>query len=78
MAGMVLLDLIMPRVNGFELLHALRSAKRLAEVPVVLLYPNPAHLSDADAAVMDEFVSRIVEQEDVLACLSQILHNSSG
>jgi signal transduction histidine kinase/CheY-like chemotaxis protein len=78
LAGMVLLDLIMPRVNGFELLHALRSAKRLAGVPVVLLYPNPAHLSDADAAAMHEFVSRIVEQDDVLACLSQILHNSSG
>jgi signal transduction histidine kinase/CheY-like chemotaxis protein len=78
LAGMVLLDLIMPRVNGFELLHALRSAGRLAGVPVVLLYPNPAHLSEADADAMHEFVSRIVEQETVLACLSQILHNSSG
>jgi signal transduction histidine kinase/CheY-like chemotaxis protein len=77
-AGMVLLDLIMPRVNGLVLLHALRSAERLAGVPVVLLYPNPAHLSDADADAMHEFVSRIVEQESVLACLSQILHNSSG
>jgi CheY-like chemotaxis protein len=78
LAGMVLLDLIMPRVNGFELLHALRSTERLAGVPVVLLYPNPAHLSDADAEAMQEFASRTVEQDDVLACLTRILHNSNA
>ncbi len=80
LAGMVLLDLIMPRVNGFELLVALRSAERLAGVPVVLLYPNPAHLSEADADAMREFVSRTQAgaQDDVLACLTQILHNDSG
>jgi signal transduction histidine kinase/CheY-like chemotaxis protein len=76
LAGMVLLDLIMPHVNGFELLHALRSAERLAGVPVVLLYPNPAHLSEADADAMQEFARRTVAQEDVLACLSRILHNT--
>jgi CheY-like chemotaxis protein len=75
LAGMVLLDLIMPHVNGFELLHHLRSTPALAGVPVVLLYPNPAHLTDADSAVMHEFVARVMAgaQDDVLVCLAQAL-----
>lgn len=75
LAGMVLLDLIMPNVNGFELLHHLRSTPALAAVPVVLLYPNPAHLTDADSAAMHEFVTRVMAgaQDDVLACLAQAL-----
>jgi CheY-like chemotaxis protein len=79
LTGMVVLDLIMPRVNGFELLYALRHTARLAGVPVVLLYPKPEHLSDADAAAMHEFVSRVMAgaHTDVLACLAQTLHNTS-
>jgi signal transduction histidine kinase/CheY-like chemotaxis protein len=79
LAGMVLLDLVMPHVNGFELLYALRSTARLAGVPVVLLYPDLAHLSDADFTAMHEFITRVMagQQNDLLACLAQILDNSS-
>jgi signal transduction histidine kinase/CheY-like chemotaxis protein len=78
LAGMVLLDLVMPHVNGFELLYALRSTTRLAGVPVVLLYPDLEQLSDADFTAMHEFITRVMagQQNDLLACLTQTLDNN--
>jgi CheY-like chemotaxis protein len=35
--GVILLDLMMPRVSGAELLQSIRADVRLAEIPVVIL-----------------------------------------
>jgi signal transduction histidine kinase/CheY-like chemotaxis protein len=74
-AGMVLLDLLMPDANGFELLRALRAAPRLAQVPVILLYPDSERLSAADAAALRDGVTQTLAdaQDDLLANLSASL-----
>ncbi len=79
-AGMLILDLVMPQVNGFELLYRLRSAPERAGIPVVLVYPNPEQLSDADAAALQSYAAGVMDgsQADVLASLDPIVGTRSG
>jgi signal transduction histidine kinase/CheY-like chemotaxis protein len=77
-AGLVLLDLIMPGVSGFEILYDLRRSPQLLRVPVVLLYPDPDRLSAADAAALPGYVQRVMtgrgdEEMGLIACVEQTL-----
>lgn len=48
--SVILLDLRMPRMNGIEFLHALRSDPALAPIPVVVLTGDSAAVPEAMAA----------------------------
>lgn len=55
--SVILLDLRMPRMNGFEFLHALRADAALPRIPVIVLTgdsaaAHEARSSGADAVVM--------------------------
>lgn len=49
-ASVILLDLRMPRMNGIEFLHALRSDPSLARIPVVVLTGDSAAATEAMTA----------------------------
>jgi CheY-like chemotaxis protein len=53
--ALVILDLVMPDVTGFEVLCALRSESRLAQIPVLLLYA-----AETDPEAMREQVENVV------------------
>lgn len=64
----VLLDLSMPRMNGWKFLDELRDAPEWAEVPVVVLTgARDAHLLDADAFLVKPVtlsqITRALEDE---------------
>jgi len=48
--SVILLDLRMPRMNGIEFLHALRSDPALAQIPVVVLTGDSAAATQAMTA----------------------------
>lgn len=50
--GLVLLDINMPKKNGFEVLQAMKSSPRLRALPVVMLT-----MSDRDEDVMRSYAS---------------------
>jgi signal transduction histidine kinase/CheY-like chemotaxis protein len=60
--GLVFLDLVMPDVNGFEVLQVLRSDPDLRGVPVVLLCPD--ELTDADHATLNNHIARVIQRGD--------------
>lgn len=77
-AGLVLLDLLMPNLNGFEMLHQLRHTPRLMQVPIVLLYPAAGAISAADSAAMQQYVTSVIAGQSangqhVAACVEQLL-----
>lgn len=49
--GLVLLDLNMPKMNGFEVLDAMKSDKRLRHIPVVMLT-----VSDREEDVAEAYI----------------------
>jgi signal transduction histidine kinase/DNA-binding response OmpR family regulator len=74
--GLVLLNLVMPKITGFEVLHKLRRSPRWAEVPVVLLCPFA--LAEREQAALSEHITRVVRRartpdDDVAAQLATLL-----
>ena len=67
--ALVLSDVRMPRMNGIELIRALKSTPTLAQVPVVLI-GWPAQESEARVAACDGFLSKPVSIADLLKLLN--------
>ncbi len=80
--GLVLLDLMMPQVSGYDVLRALKTLPRAQRVPVLVLSadPNPSNADDRMALVGGGVVSLLTKEEamtdpDVLcARIAQHLH----
>lgn len=52
----VLLDLMMPVMNGWEVLEVLKADNKLAEIPVIIVTAHTnAHVPEADALVHKPF-----------------------
>ena len=81
--GLILLDLIMPDMDGFEFLAEIRHDARFQNIPVIIV--TAADLTDADRHRLNGGVERIVEKaaysrEELLAELRKILtqHAATG
>ena len=72
MPGVLILDLVMPRVTGREVLRAIRSLGRARRVPVVVV-TGYDDLSDADVAALDvaALLRKPVAMESLLAAVDQ-------
>lgn len=64
----LILDLLMPDVNGFDVLRQLRSKPECAELPVLIYTSKP--LSDAEKAQLAEWHANVIRKEDVSTRLS--------
>jgi CheY-like chemotaxis protein len=72
---LILLDVMMPEVNGYEVLAKLRARPDTRDVPVVMLTAL-AQERDVERAVkagVNGFVSKPFEPADLLACVSAAL-----
>jgi CheY-like chemotaxis protein len=73
---LILLDLIMPKLNGFEVLQALRDNPELAAIPVIVLTNLSQPSDEAEArsyGVADFIVKADVSLGDVLDRIEQVL-----
>ncbi len=61
----VFVDLMMPGMNGFELVARLRSRDNLKSVPIIVL--TAKELSEEDRATLSSHVDRIVSKSDLRA-----------
>lgn len=72
----ILLDLIMPKMNGFEFLQSVKSDKNFKEIPVLVL-TNLSQDSDKEEArsygVVDFLVKADVSLKDLITRLQEIL-----
>ena len=72
----ITLDIMMPRVNGWQILHQLKSRPETASIPVILL----TVLEDRSAGYVlgaDEYLAKPVERDALLNVLRQLTARSA-
>ena len=73
--GLVLSDLEMPRMNGFELIAALRREDRLKNIPVVIVTSRDAakHRARAEFEGAHGYITKPFTQEQLGERISHVL-----
>lgn len=64
-AGLVVLDLMMPEVSGFQVLQYIRSNPRLRQLPVLIV--TAKELTDQDRRFLQEHLASVIGKQDILA-----------
>jgi CheY-like chemotaxis protein len=70
---LILLDLRMPAMDGFEVMRALRSTEEGATVPILILSADPSQMVQASEAGANGFLSKPFVLTDVLTCVAGML-----
>ncbi len=55
---LIILDLAMPRVDGVEVLHAVRADTRFAATKIMVVTALPGRLSPSDSKLVDKIVTK--------------------
>lgn len=73
---MILLDINMPELDGYQVLEILRSERRLDHVPVIALtaHAMPADIERGKAAGFDEYLTKPLDVRHFLEVLDQLSH----
>jgi chemosensory pili system protein ChpA (sensor histidine kinase/response regulator) len=76
---LVVLDLEMPRMDGFELLSPLRSDARTRYVPIIIVSSRLAEKHQRRAAEMgaDAFFGKPYAEDELLSCIADLLRRPS-
>ena len=69
----VILDVMMPRRNGLEVLSELRSDEELADIPVIVLTAQPATREDALRGGADIVLDKPFEPDVITAAVEEVL-----
>ncbi len=70
---LILLDLMMPDMDGFEVLEGLKAIETEGYVPVVVLTAQPKHRMQALHAGARDFITKPFDQVEVLARIQNVL-----
>ncbi len=62
----VLLDIIMPRLNGIETLHYMRQDPRFKDIPVVVLSTDDTQKTKAIEAGANDFINKPIKEKDLV------------
>jgi len=78
---LVLLDLMMPEVTGFDVVEALRADPKTSQTPIMIL--TARHLTEADKRHLNGHVSTILSRgsvgaADLLGLLKQVVDKANG
>jgi two-component system alkaline phosphatase synthesis response regulator PhoP len=73
----VILDMMMPRRSGLEVLTALRQEKELADTPVIVLTAQPATREQALEAGADIVMVKPFEPEQIAAAVEEVLADTT-
>jgi DNA-binding response OmpR family regulator len=74
---LILLDIQMPRMNGFEVLQGLRSPGKEDSVAVLVLTADPAQMVRALESGATGFLSKPFVLAEVLTCVRLLLEKTS-
>jgi type IV pilus assembly protein PilB len=79
-ADLVILDVMMPRMDGFTVCDRLRKDIRTAFLPILMLTANPAqtHRTKGYLVGTDDYVSKPFEVNDFVARVSRLLRRTYG
>ncbi|HEY7833806.1 MAG TPA: response regulator, partial [Ktedonobacterales bacterium] len=76
----LILDIEMPRLDGFELLKVLRAQPQLAGIPVAMLTSRGAqrHQQHAEALGANAYLVKPVTEDDLLATVARLLRSHAA
>ena len=72
---LILLDLRMPQMDGFEVLRALRTVEGGKRVPILILSADPSQMVQASDAGATGFLSKPFVLTEVLRCVKGMLES---
>jgi len=74
---LILLDIQLPGIDGFEVLRRLRAADETRAIPVIALSANAmrSDLERGQAAGFDEYLTKPIDQRLLMAALARLLPN---
>lgn len=72
---LILMDMMMPVMNGFDATRAIRADPQLAHIPVIALTANALKGEDAKcrAAGCDDYIPKPYSKEQVLAAIRRLI-----
>lgn len=70
---LIVLDMMMPRLNGLEVLEKLRQDEKLADTPVVVLTAQPAAREDALGKGATRVMVKPFTPDDISAAVEEVL-----
>jgi len=73
----VILDMMMPRGSGLEVLNAIRQEKDLADTPVIVLTAQPETREQALQAGADVVMVKPFEPEEIAAAVEEVLADTT-
>jgi CheY-like chemotaxis protein len=69
----MILDMMMPRRNGLEVLTEMRSDEHLSDMPVIVLTAQPATREEALRARADLVIVKPFEPDEITAAVEEVL-----
>jgi len=69
----IILDMMMPRLSGLEVLSEIRGDRRLAETPVIVLTAQPSTKEEALRSGADIVMVKPFEPEEITAAVEEVL-----
>lgn len=65
---LILTDLIMPRMDGFEMIRQIKNTPQLQQVPIIAMSANPASMGKQRTLLTssDDFLSKPIQMSDLL------------
>ena len=76
---LVMLDIELPRVNGFKILQLIRQQPQTADIPVVMVsaHAEPKHIQQAMTLGADGYLSKPVKVATLREMLAKVLHRTA-
>lgn len=74
--SLILTDILMPKMDGFALVHQIRRLPDLMDVPVIFLSATYTNLEDfhfAEKIGADRYLKKPYDVDDLLLCVDEIL-----
>jgi len=79
-ASVVVLDVMLPKRSGFEVLKWIRSHGRISSVPVLILSAKGQQQDQrtAEALGVDAFITKPFANRDVMACIDRLCNQPAA
>ncbi|MDP3919914.1 MAG: response regulator [Candidatus Omnitrophota bacterium] len=70
---LAILDINMPKINGFQLCRLLREDEKLKDIPIIVLSAFVRDKVGENSAVADVYIRKPFEPEDLLGAIKRLL-----